>query len=101
MNEIIGWKLQQNHVLHYKAQSGTPLIEVKGHLFPNYNQRVRLLNHTPTIKQKTKKNNSFWFFSNKSKRRGVIDFLFNFESNQFRIPKSIREFPPRLLNGAF
>lgn len=75
MNETAhpkGWQIHHHEQLFFRANSGAPTIRLKFFHYPSYRQTI-ILNQPPRgCKLKTKRNNTFFLFTQKVRTKGAI-----------------------------
>ncbi len=67
-----GWRIEHRERFVYRANSGNPQIALKVFTYPEYRQKVRVLQLPPGFKTKKKGHNAFLVFRGKVASKGSI-----------------------------
>ncbi len=70
--KICGWNIHHSEKFVYKANSGSPLIQLKFYHYPEYRQGVEVQRAPQDFKLKKKGENSFFVFRKKLRAKGII-----------------------------
>ena len=70
----MGWQLEHQERLLYRAKSGSPVLTLKFYNYPEYLQHINIVQTPSLTKLKKKGLNSYFFFHHKVRTSGIIAF---------------------------
>jgi len=68
------WQIEHQERLLYRAKSGSPILTIKFYSYPEYLQRIKIIQQPDFTKLKKKGENSYFLFHRKVRTNGVISF---------------------------